>query len=209
LRLQKLNDRLAAIQAQVAGSPRRPSVDTVQKRIDAALAKAGPPARMWVVTPTVTETPQGPTCSSDINYALCETWGHTHWGNTNLFTDRHDWTTEQIVTAYRDARHIEQTFHNMKQAPWLLWQPQFHWTDSKIRVHAFIGVLSVTLVHLLRRECARGGTLRHLNLHSRSALSLCPRQPSGLVRHPHRARSASTATTGPLGDSGNFCQISI
>lgn len=157
LRLRKLNERLAAIQAQLVDTPRRrPSVDSVQKRIDAALAKAGPPARKWV-TATVTETPQGPACSYEIDHALCETWGHTHWGKTILCTDHHDWTTEQIVTAYRDAWHIEQTFRDMKQAPWLHWQPQFHWTDSKIRVHAFICVLAVTLVHLLRRECARGG----------------------------------------------------
>ncbi len=45
----------------------------------------------------------------------------------------------------------------MKQPSWLHWQPQFHWTDDKIRVHALIGVLAVALAHLLRREVARAG----------------------------------------------------
>lgn len=117
LRLRQLNDRLAAIQAQLRDPPkRRPSVDSVRKRIDAALAKAGPPARTWV-TATVTETEEGPVCAYAIDHALCETWGQTHWSKTILFTDRQDWTTEQIVTAYRDAWDIEQTFRDRKQAP--------------------------------------------------------------------------------------------
>lgn len=157
LRLRKLNERLHTIQARLADSPhRRPTVDAVQKRVDAALAKAGPPERHWV-TVTVTDTDTGPRLAYHIDHAACEAWGHTHWGKTLLFTDRHDWTTEQIVTAYREAWHIEQTFRTMKQSSWLHWQPQFHWTDDKIRVHAFICVLAVTLVHLLRRECAHGG----------------------------------------------------
>ncbi|MDA8195410.1 MAG: transposase [Thermaerobacter sp.] len=157
LRLRKLNDRLHAIQARLADAPsRRPTVASVQRRVEAALTKTGPPGRQWVTT-TVTDSATGPQLSYAIDHAACEAWGHTHWGKTVLFTDRHDWSTEQIVTAYRDAWHIEQTFRQMKQTPWLRWQPQFHWTDDKIRVHACICVLAVTLVNLLRRECARGG----------------------------------------------------
>ena len=66
-----------------------------------------------------------------------------------------DWSTAHIVTAYRDAWHVEHVFRDMKCTPWLHWQPQFHWTDDKIRVHGFICVLAVTLAHLLQREYAR------------------------------------------------------
>ncbi|PSR21689.1 MAG: hypothetical protein C7B45_09805 [Sulfobacillus acidophilus] len=45
----------------------------------------------------------------------------------------------------------------MKQPSWLHWQPQYHWTDDKIRVHAFLCVLAVTVGHLLRREAEQKG----------------------------------------------------
>ena len=45
----------------------------------------------------------------------------------------------------------------MKQASWLHWQPQYHWTDDKIRVHAFLCMLAVTVAHLLRREAVQSG----------------------------------------------------
>ena len=105
----------------------------------------------------MTGTNTGPRLSYEIDHAACEKWGHTHWGKTIVFTDRHDWTTEQIVSAHRDAWHIEQTFRNMKQSVGLHWPPQNHWTDDNIRVHALVCVLAVTPVHLLRRECVRGG----------------------------------------------------
>ena len=84
-------------------------------------------------------------------------WGNTHWGKTILFTDHAEWSTAQIVATYRDGWHVEDTFRDRKQPSWLHWQPQFHWTDDKIRVHALVCVLAVTLAHLLRREVARAG----------------------------------------------------
>lgn len=91
-----------------------------------------------------------------VNHNACMVWGNTHWGKTVLFTDHADWSTAQIIATYRDAWHVEDTFY-MKRLSWLHWQPQFHWTDNKIRVHAFICVLAVTLAHLLRRKVAQGG----------------------------------------------------
>lgn len=87
----------------------------------------------------------------------CMAWGNTHWWKTILFTDHAEWSTAQIVATYRDGWHVEETFRDMKQPSWLHWPPQFHWTDDKIRVHALVCVLAVTLAHLLRREMARAG----------------------------------------------------
>jgi len=43
----------------------------------------------------------------------------------------------------------------MKDPHFVAWQPMFHWTDSKIRVHAFYSVLALTVTSLLRREVLR------------------------------------------------------
>ncbi|MDA8193795.1 MAG: hypothetical protein M0Z53_07350 [Thermaerobacter sp.] len=60
------------------------------------------------------------------------------------------------MTAYHDAWHIEHPVGQMKPTAWLWWTPRFHRTDDKISV-PFLCALVVTLVNLLRRECARGG----------------------------------------------------
>jgi len=78
-------------------------------------------------------------------------------GKTILFTDNHEWTDEQIVSAYRAQYKIEQAFREMKNPHFLGWNPRLHWTDQKIRVHAFYCVAALTLVSLLRRELAAKG----------------------------------------------------
>ncbi len=158
VRLRKLQDRLQSIQRQVVQGVRRPTVAALRQRVATAITKAGPPVRDWVRT-TIGEPDAAdrPTLAYTIDHEQLMHWGQIHWGKTILFTDQAGWSTTQIVTAYRDAWHVEDTFRDMKQAPWLHWQPQFHWTDQKIRVHGFICILAVTLAHLLRRESAAAG----------------------------------------------------
>jgi transposase len=78
-------------------------------------------------------------------------------GKTMLFTDNADWLDEDIVLAYRSQHHIENAFRQMKNPHFLGWSPMFHWTDSKIQVHAFYCVLALLLTSLLQRELAGRG----------------------------------------------------
>ena len=78
-------------------------------------------------------------------------------GKTILFTDNTGWSDEDIVCAYRSQHHIENAFRQMKNLHFLGWSPMFHWTDSKIQVHAFYCVLALLLASLLQRELARQG----------------------------------------------------
>ena len=73
-------------------------------------------------------------------------------GKTLLFTDREDWTDEQIVTAYRGQHHVESAFRQMKDIHHVSFRPAFHWTDQKLRVHAFSCVTALLMCSLLRRE---------------------------------------------------------
>jgi transposase len=86
-----------------------------------------------------------------------------HFGKTILFTDNADWTEEQIVLAYRSQYHIEDAFKQMKNPHFLGWSPMFHWTDSKIQVHAFYCVLALLLTSLLQRELAQKGEPLSIN----------------------------------------------
>jgi transposase len=84
-------------------------------------------------------------------------------GKTILFTDNADWLDEDIVLAYRSQHHIETAFRQMKNPHFLGWSPMYHWTDSKIQVHAFYCVLALLLTSLLQRELARQGEALSLN----------------------------------------------
>lgn len=78
-------------------------------------------------------------------------------GKTILFTDRDDWSDEEIVKAYRSQYHVEAAFRKMKNPRFLSFRPTCHWTDQKLRVHAFYCVLALMILSLLRRQLAQGG----------------------------------------------------
>jgi len=115
----------------------------------------------------------------------------TQLGKTILFTDNDNWSDEEIVSGYRAQYHIESAFRDMKNPHFLGWSPMFHWTDSKIRVHAFYCVLALTLVSLLQRTLHSKGIdlslTRMMELLGtiQEVLVIYPRQPG-----QHKPRTA-------------------
>jgi transposase len=79
------------------------------------------------------------------------------FGKRILFTDRHNWTTTDIVTAYRSQSHVEADFRQMKDPHVVAFSPMHHWTDPKIRVHSFYCVLALTIARLMVREAGQAG----------------------------------------------------
>jgi transposase len=73
-------------------------------------------------------------------------------GRTVLITNRREWSAEQVVAAYGGQQQLEQVFRGLKDGDWLGWGPMHHWTDSKIRVHAFYCLLGISLLKYLQRE---------------------------------------------------------
>ena len=84
-------------------------------------------------------------------------------GKTALFTDRSDFTSEQIVMAYRSAWHVESAFKQLKDPDHMTVRPIFHWTDDKIRVHIFTCVLAYRLCSLLVKELYDNGISISIN----------------------------------------------
>jgi transposase len=78
-------------------------------------------------------------------------------GKSIYFTDQDAWSDEEIATAYRGQYHVENAFRRMKNPRNLPFRPQYHWTDQKLKVHAFYCVSALLLCGLLRRELARQG----------------------------------------------------
>ena len=78
-------------------------------------------------------------------------------GKRILCTDNHDWTTEEIILGSRAQSDIENAFKQMKNPHWVSFSPAFHWTDQKLRVHAFYCILALMLSSLLQRKAAQEG----------------------------------------------------
>jgi transposase len=78
-------------------------------------------------------------------------------GKRILCTDNHSWSTEEIILGSRAQHHVEDAFKQMKNPHWVSFSPSFHWTDQKLRVHAFYCVLALLLSSLLQRKAAQAG----------------------------------------------------
>ena len=69
-----------------------------------------------------------------------------------IMTNRHAWTSREIISAYYGQSKIEHAFRNLKNPYHLALKPQYHWTDQKIRVHYFICVIGYLLSSIIWRE---------------------------------------------------------
>ena len=69
-----------------------------------------------------------------------------------LMTDRHEWSSEEVVAAFYGQSTVEQAFKNIKNPYHLAVTPEFHWTDQKIKVHYFSCILGYLLASLIWRE---------------------------------------------------------
>jgi transposase len=80
-----------------------------------------------------------------------------HLGFRILMTDRHDWSTSEIIQAYQGQANVELAFKNLENPHHLALKPQFHWTDQKIEIHYFMGMLGYLLAALVWRKAREQG----------------------------------------------------
>jgi len=134
---------------------RKPTVESIVKSVEAALKAE---YMSDIFTYKVIETDSGVLLTYVQRSDGLEKIRTKYLGKMALFTDRTDFTTEQIVISYRSAWKIEKAFSHMKNTDHLTVRPIFHWTDEKINVHIFTCVLAYCLCCLAVRELADKGT---------------------------------------------------
>jgi len=88
----------------------------------------------------------------DLDHAAFEHLLAHRLGRTTLLTNRMDWTAEQVVMGYSGQQQIERVFRGLKEGDWLGWGPMYHWTDQKIRVHAFYCMLGISLLQYIYKK---------------------------------------------------------
>lgn len=76
-------------------------------------------------------------------------------GRLVLMTDQHAWSTADIIDAYRGQAVVEGVFRSLKDPLRLALRPQYHWTDQKLHVHAFLCVVAYLLATLVHLTAAR------------------------------------------------------
>ena len=94
-----------------------------------------------------------------LTYRVCneglQRLAQERFGRTTLATSQRDWSAGQVVQAYARQQHVERVFRGLKGGEWVGWGPMHHWTDSKIRVHAFCCLLGVSLLLYAQRRAER------------------------------------------------------
>ncbi|TET12629.1 hypothetical protein E3J84_01250 [Candidatus Aerophobetes bacterium] len=87
---------------------------------------------------------------------LKERW----FGRRILITNRHQWTTEEIILSYHSQSHLEWAFKTIKNPFHLAYTPQYHWTDQKIEIHGFICLLAFLLCIIAYRRAKENAYFR-------------------------------------------------
>ena len=152
--LEKLQDRL---RRRRPGDPgKKPTVAGVEKKVQEIVCGRH---MADLFRTQVHKTGQGlPRLHFQFRAAAYKKLCSTLLGKTILFTDHgEDWSDEQIVLGYRAQHHVEGDFRHLKNPHYLSFRPTFHWTDQKLRVHAFYCVLALMILNLLRRQLAQSG----------------------------------------------------
>lgn len=79
------------------------------------------------------------------------------FGKQVLFTNRETLARGEIIKTYADRAIVESAFRVTKSDAWVKWGPAFHWTDSKIRVHALSCVIALLLVKIAHKRARQKG----------------------------------------------------
>jgi transposase len=66
-------------------------------------------------------------------------------GRKIVVTNRHDWSNEEILLAYRGQAKVEYAFRTLKNPYHMAIRPQYHWTDQKIEAHFLMCIIGYLL----------------------------------------------------------------
>ena len=85
-------------------------------------------------------------------------------GRFILTTDASDIALEQVISSYKDLKHVESAFDELKN--FIEIRPVYHYNEQRVRAHVFICVLSYLLERVLELSLAGAG----LDISARRAL---------------------------------------
>lgn len=78
-------------------------------------------------------------------------------GRRILVTNRHEWSNEEILLAYRGQSKVEYAFRTLKNPFHMAVRPQYHWTDQKIEVHVLTCIIGYLLTVATYTKAKKNG----------------------------------------------------
>jgi transposase len=179
--LSSLDEKLRSRRAGELTKGKSPTIESVEKNINRILSME----HMQEVFSYAVDGDSGETPYIAFSFKE-DRWDalrERELGKSILFTDRSDWTTGQIVGAYRSQYHVEEAFKQMKDTKYLSFKPVRHFTDTHVRVHAFYCVLSYMLTCLLNKELDSMGY--KISINKMLDLFQIPQQVTSIYKQPN------------------------
>ena len=136
------------------GRGRKPTVHGVSKKVGEILSAQFMKQLFQVEVDTVKGLPR---LRYTVDHTALDRLSNERLGRTLLVTSHDNWTAKETIDTYRSLSLIEETFKHMKNVDFLRWQPAYHWTDQKLKVHAFYCVLALLLASLARKVAVQAG----------------------------------------------------
>ena len=158
---RKLRDLQAGLERrqQPGYRGRKPIREAVEKAVRAAL-RAQHLSRLLKVS--ISEQDGSLQLSYEIDESHLDHLKAHLFGRRIWVTDHRDWSAEQIVRAGHQQSDCENCFRDLHGEDPVAWTPMWHWTDQKIRTHAFYMTLSLLLSRLLLFRARQAGDYRGL-----------------------------------------------
>lgn len=94
---------------------------------------------------------------SVVSKKLMVTKRYLTFGKSIIFTDMLHEKPETILDDYHCKQTVENSFKTLKDRQYVSFWPMFHWTDTKIRVHAFVTILGFLLIKLVEYQVRSQG----------------------------------------------------
>jgi len=151
--VQKALDRLSGLAAMLRRGTQKRTRAQIQRDIENDL-KGRQHLTQLIRFQLTGEDPQL-TLSFSFDPSAFDRLAESTFGRVVLMTDRHEWSTAEIIRAYHGQAAVEAVFAHLKDPAHLAMRPQYHWTDQKLHVHVFtcvLGYLLATLLHLRARR---------------------------------------------------------
>jgi len=151
--IAKAKAAISSFKRKAKGADGRSTIESITRNADEILARYHVTGYLKI---DVRGTKEGFKINAQTSSSAIED-AKTRFGKHILFTNRETMPIDEIIRHYRDRTIVEDAFRITKSDRWVKWDPAFHWTDSKIRVHALTCVIALLLVRIAHKRARLGG----------------------------------------------------
>ena len=154
LDIAKTIDDIIKQNIQLANPKKRidAAIDKFAVRVDEKILHRDYMKDVFDITYNIDENDKVITIEYEVKEETVNEIKERYFGKKMIITNRHNWSTEEILQTYFDQDAIEGIFKDTKEERFIGFTPQFHWTDQKMIVNMFCSTLGLQLLSVLNKE---------------------------------------------------------